>query len=185
MTLPEAMTLSTVSSDNKPSARVVLLKGFSTHSSAKGGKGGDDNSFVFYTNYESVKAKEISGNPFAALTFYWVDLNRQVRIEGKLERTSSEESDDYFNSRSRGSQIGAWASPQSEVVPNKEFIRERVKHFEEKFKNIPVPRPPNWGGYRLKPCKIQFWQAKSNRLHDRFLYSLQEDNTWKIERLAP
>ncbi|MFH1321762.1 MAG: pyridoxamine 5'-phosphate oxidase [Bacteroidota bacterium] len=171
--LSEAMILSTVSQSGKPSARAMLLKGF------------DENGFVFYTNYESRKAKEISQNPYAAITFLWTDLNRQVRIEGKIEKISVEQSDEYCKSRPRGSQIGAWASPQSDVIPDRKSIVMREKYFTDKFKNLPIPCPPYWGGYCLIPYKIEFWQARVNRLHDRIRFSLQEDNSWKMERLAP
>lgn len=167
-----AMTLATVSPEGRPSARIVLLKGF------------DENGFVFFTNYESRKGKEISDNPHAALVFFWKELERQVRIEGGIEKVSSDESDAYYHSRPTGSQIGAWASPQSEVIDNREILEHNYSELQKKFGNQEVPRPGFWGGYVLRPSMIEFWQGRSSRLHDRIEYRLENGN-WKIVRLAP
>jgi len=169
---PNAMILSTVSSEGRPSSRVVLLKGF------------DKNGFTFFTNYKSRKALHIDNNPFASLLFFWPELERQIRIEGEIIKVSPEESDEYFNSRPEGSKIGAWVSPQSRVIHGRGFLESLKMVFEEQFTNKPISRPPNWGGYRLKPNLIEFWQGRPNRLHDRIQYSLSQSN-WKIERLAP
>ena len=173
ISLYEAMTLSTVSEGGKPSSRVVLLKEF------------DENGFVFYTNYQSRKAKEMEKTPSVALSFFWPSLNRQVRIEGSVEKIDTECSDAYFNSRPRGSRIGAWASPQSEEISDRSFLAHEEKRYKDKFASGNIPRPPHWGGYCVKPVYIEFWQARADRLHDRILYKLQEDMTWKIHRLAP
>jgi pyridoxamine 5'-phosphate oxidase len=169
---PNALLLSTVSSDGKPSARIVLLKGI-------------DTGFKFYTNYLSRKGTELVENPNACITFFWAELERQVRIEGKIEKVSSEESDEYFQSRPRGSQIGAWVSNQSMVISDREVLEEREKHLIEKFGDQPIPRPPHWGGYRLVPTYIEFWQGRPSRLHDRVSYTQEENGNWKIERLSP
>ena len=170
---PNALLLSTVSSDGKPSARIVLLKGL-------------DNGFKFYTNYLSRKGTELIENPNACITFFWAELERQVRIEGIIEKVSAEESDEYFESRPKGSQIGAWVSNQSLVISNREILEEREKHLIEKFGDKSIPRPPHWGGYRLVPTYIEFWQGRPSRLHDRVSYTQVEENgTWKIERLSP
>ncbi|MBI2967845.1 MAG: pyridoxamine 5'-phosphate oxidase [Bacteroidetes bacterium] len=171
--LHEAMALSTVSGNGRPSCRLVLLKGF--------GKDG----FVFFTNYNSRKAKEMENNKNVALTFWWNTLGRQVRIEGTVEKISEKESDEYFRTRPRGSQIGAWASEQSSEITNREVLEKQVIFYEEKFKGKEVPRPPHWGGYRVMPSTVEFWQARLNRLHDRIKYTLLPDKSWKIERLAP
>ncbi|MBI5470859.1 MAG: pyridoxamine 5'-phosphate oxidase [Ignavibacteriae bacterium] len=168
-----AMTLATATPDGKPSARIVLLKSF------------DDRGFVFYTNYNSAKGKQLAVNPFAALVFFWQKLDRQVRIEGKGERVSAEESDEYFRSRPVGSQIGAHASPQSEIIPDRTFIEERYRGLEEKYAATSIPRPAQWGGYRVVPQTIEFWQGRANRLHDRIVYRRDKDGTWTQERLAP
>lgn len=168
-----AMTLATASLEAVPSARIVLLKGY------------DEKGFVFYTNYESAKGRELAENPKASLLFFWKELERQIRITGIVEKVSAAESDDYFLSRPTGSQIGAWASPQSHVIENRSWLEKNVKRLEEKFSSETVTRPPHWGGYRVKPVIIEFWQGRSSRLHDRLQYSLQENGTWKIERLAP
>jgi len=168
----DAMTLATATKDGRPCARVVLLKSF------------DDSGFVFYTNYQSRKGRELDENPQACLLFYWPKVWRQVRIEGKIEKVSAEESDEYFQSRPLGSKLGAWASNQSEVVDSRETLEERFAELEKRF-GEEVPRPPHWGGYRLKPNAIEFWQGRDNRLHDRLRYRLQEDGTWVIERLGP
>jgi pyridoxamine 5'-phosphate oxidase len=168
-----AMTLATATPDGKPSARIVLLKGY------------DDNGFVFFTNYESNKGKELAANPNACLVFFWKELERQVRLEGRVEKVSNEESDAYFFSRPQGSQVGAWASPQSTVIDNREVIEANVTKYTSQFELQPLQRPPHWGGYRLKPQLIEFWQGRESRLHDRLQYTLQTNNEWKIERLAP
>jgi pyridoxamine 5'-phosphate oxidase len=168
---PNAMTLATVASDLRPSTRVVLIKGC------------DERGIVFYTNYDSRKGRELAGNPFAALQFHWVELERVVRIEGRVEKTSSEESDAYFHSRPLDSRIGAWASPQSEVIPNRTVLVTNAAKYGAQFMLNP-PRPPHWGGYRLVPDQWQFWQGRRSRLHDRLRYSLQGSG-WTRERLAP
>ncbi|UAY52261.1 pyridoxamine 5'-phosphate oxidase [Ferruginibacter albus] len=168
-----AMTLATATPTGKPFARIVLLKGF------------DEKGFSFYTNYESDKGLELASNPQAALLFFWKELQRQVRIEGTVEKLSAEESDVYFASRPEGSRIGAWASPQSKVVSTRNELEESFLAYEKEFKGKDIPRPPHWGGYRIVPKQIEFWQGRPNRLHDRIQYSLQKDNNWKIERLAP
>lgn len=168
-----AMTLATASADGVPSARIVLLKGY------------DEKGFVFFTNYESFKAKDLAENPRACLVFFWKELERQVRITGLVEKVSAEESDLYFNSRPQGSRIGAWVSPQSQVIKNREWLDERTKELTEKYTTEPLIRPPHWGGYRVKPICIEFWQGRASRLHDRIQYTLGEDGKWNIERLAP
>jgi len=167
-----SMTLATATKAGEPDARIVLLKSF------------DDRGFVFYTNYQSRKAKELSENPSACLLFYWSKLWRQVRIEGAVEKVSDEESENYFQSRPLGSKLGAWASNQSEVIASREILEARFAELEKQFGDK-VPRPPHWGGYRVKPTAIEFWQGQENRLHDRLRYRLQEDGTWVIERLGP
>ncbi len=167
-----AMTLATATPDGKPSARVVLLKGY------------DEKGFVFFTNYNSNKGKQIAENPFVCLVFFWKELERQVRIEGTISRVSAEESDAYFVSRPVGSRIGAWASPQSKVIPKRQVIEENVVELEKSFGGKEIDRPPFWGGYRVRPLVVEFWQGRSSRLHDRFQYTLEEGG-WKIERLAP
>jgi len=167
-----SMTLGTASKDGQPSARIVLLKSF------------DDRGFVFYTNYHSRKGKELSDNPRACLLFYWPQLWRQVRVEGDIEKVSTAESEAYFQSRPLGSRLGAWASNQSEVVETREVLEARFAELEKRF-GEDVPRPEHWGGYRLKPNSIEFWQGRDNRLHDRLLYRLEEDDSWSIERLGP
>jgi pyridoxamine 5'-phosphate oxidase len=170
---PSAMTLATISGTGKPSARIVLLKGISNER------------FYFYTNYQSQKGQELENNPACALTFFWPELERQVRISGFATRASAQESDEYFQSRPRGSQIGAWASPQSIVIKDRSLIEQRAKDLEEKFKNEKVlPRPKQWGGYAVTPFEIEFWQGRESRLHDRILYTLI-DSRWEINRLAP
>jgi len=167
-----AMTLATSTKDGKPSARIVLLKGY------------DDRGFVFYTNYESHKGNELAENPYAALVFFWKEIERQVRIEGVVEKISAAESDAYFFSRPEGSRVGAWASPQSTVIENRELLETNARYYTAKFKNS-IPRPPHWGGYRVMPLKIEFWQGRSNRLHDRIQYTKTTEGSWKAERLAP
>lgn len=168
-----AMTLATADDKGKPSSRIVLMKGF------------DKNGFTFFTNYQSRKAKSLSENPFASLTFFWKEWSRQVHIEGKAKKVSGKESDEYFQSRPRESQIGAWASKQSEVIKNREWLEQQVEELSICFENKKIPRPPHWGGYILIPNKIEFWQGRKNRLHDRFLYTKQKNSHWKIQRLSP
>jgi pyridoxamine 5'-phosphate oxidase len=167
-----SMTLATATKAGEPDARIVLLKSF------------DDAGFVFYTNYESRKGKELDENPRACLLFYWSAVWRQVRIEGSVEQVPDEESEDYFQSRPLGSKIGAWASNQSEVVESREVLEQRYADLSERY-GEDVPRPPHWGGYRIKPEVIEFWQGRDNRLHDRLRYRLQADGSWLIERLGP
>ncbi|MEO5942134.1 MAG: pyridoxamine 5'-phosphate oxidase [Ferruginibacter sp.] len=167
-----AMTLATATPQGKPSARIVLLKGF------------DENGFVFFTNYNSHKANEIAENGHAALVFFWKELERQVRIEGLVTKVSDAASDEYFNSRPEGSKIGAWASPQSKVILARTVIENNVTEIEKNFSGKEIERPPHWGGYVVKPNLIEFWQGRSSRLHDRIQYSIEE-NSWLIERLAP
>jgi pyridoxamine 5'-phosphate oxidase len=168
-----AMTLATATTDGFPSARIVLLKGY------------DHDGFIFFTNYQSQKGQELEINPHAALVFFWKELERQVRIEGIIEKVSGKESDEYYNSRPVGSRIGAWASPQSEVIANREEIENNFASLEKKFGNENIPRPGHWGGYKLRPTMLEFWQGRSSRLHDRIRYALQKDHNWLIERLAP
>lgn len=171
---PNAMVLATANAQGRPSARVVLLKGF------------NESGFVFYTNYESRKAEEIQENPYTALVFNWLELEKQVRIEGKVEKVSEAVATDYFQSRPKGSQIGAWASPQSRVIPNRAVLEQKTAELEKIYHNSEVlPKPEHWGGYLVRPNMIEFWQGRSSRLHDRIRYTLHIDNTWKIERLAP
>lgn len=168
-----AMTLATASADGIPAARIVLLKGF------------NERGFVFFTNYESFKGMQLAENPRACLVFFWKELERQVRITGLVEKVSEEESDIYFNSRPEGSRIGAWASPQSQVIESRGWLEEREKIYTKDFTGKPLKRPAHWGGYRVKPITIEFWQGRPSRLHDRLQYTLQGENSWKIERLAP
>lgn len=170
---PNAMTLATASCDGMPSARVVLLKGF------------DERGFVFYTNYKSYKAAQLEENPKACLVFYWKELERQVRITGLVAKVSAAESDEYFASRPEGSRIGAWASPQSEVIESRQWLDSRYQELVRQMGGSDIARPPHWGGYRVKPVIIEFWQGRPSRLHDRIQYTLQENGGWKIERLAP
>ena len=167
-----SMTLATADENGQPSARIVLLKSY------------DHRGFVFYTNYHSRKGRELDQNSRVSLLFYWPAVARQVRIEGRVEKVSQEESDQYFASRPLGSRIGAWASEQSRPVEKRELLEKRFEEFSEKFGDN-VPRPPHWGGYRVKPVTIEFWQGRDNRLHDRLRYSRQDDGSWLIERLAP
>jgi pyridoxamine 5'-phosphate oxidase len=168
-----AMSLATAGRDAKPSVRIVLLKSF------------DQDGFVFFTNYESAKGKQLEANPYASLGFYWIELDRQIRINGKVEKTSREESQTYFHSRPVGSQLSAWASRQSEVLDGRRVLDARMAEMTERFGDKPIPLPPNWGGYRLNPDKMEFWQGRPNRLHDRFRYTRQADGSWQIDRLAP
>ena len=169
---PNAMTLATATPDGRPSARVVLLKGF------------DERGFVCYTNYEGRKGRELEANPRAALVFYWGELERQVRVEGRVSRVSDGESDAYFSGRPRGSQLGALASEQSRPVRDRGALERRLREVEGEYEGREVPRPAFWGGYRIEPETIEFWQGRENRLHDRLRYSRSEGG-WKIERLQP
>ena len=169
---PNAMTLATVGSNLRPSTRVVLIKGY------------DERGIVWYTNYESQKGQELAGNPFAALQFHWVEMERVVRIEGMVEKISPEESDAYFHSRPLDSRLGAWASPQSQVISGRSVLVANAAKYGAQFMLQP-PRPPHWGGYRLKPELWQFWQGRKSRLHDRLRYTLQSPGNWLRERLAP
>lgn len=166
-----AMTLATVDEIGKPHARIVLLKGL------------DEKGFIFFTNYNSAKGKQIETNSNAAIVFFWHELERQVRIEGVLEKITDEDSDTYFNSRPESSKIGAWSSPQSQVIPDRSILDSNYKEFESKFSNI-IPRPPHWGGYRLVPNAIEFWQGRSSRMHDRILFT-STGSGWQKCRLAP
>jgi pyridoxamine 5'-phosphate oxidase len=167
-----AMTLATASAEGVPAARTVLLKSY------------DKNGFVFFTNYNSQKGLEIAANPRAALLFFWKELERQVRITGLIEKIDAADSDAYFQSRPLGSRIGAHASPQSQVIENREWLEKEEEKLKQNLGND-IPRPAHWGGYIVKPVTIEFWQGRPNRLHDRLLYSLEENGSWKIERLAP
>lgn len=173
ITEPNAMTLATASPDGMPSARVVLLKGF------------DRNGFVFYTNYKSYKALQLAENPKACLVFFWKELERQVRIVGLVQQVSPAESDAYFKARPAGSRIGAWASPQSQVIAGRQWIDDRYNALVRELGGGTIERPPHWGGYVVRPVIVEFWQGRPSRLHDRIQYTLQDDGSWKIERLAP
>ncbi len=170
--LPESMCLATATADGKPSARMVLLKDV------------DETGFVFYTNYASRKARELDANPRASLVFHWASLQRQVRVEGTVTRVSAQESDAYFASRPRGSQIGAWASKQSAGLDTRETLVQRVAAMEQRFHGKPVPRPEFWGGYRVAPETVEFWQGRASRLHDRLLYR-REGGNWAVQRIYP
>lgn len=167
-----AMTLSTVKPDGKPAARVVLLKGF------------DPQGFIFYSNYNSDKGQQLEHTPFAALGFFWKELERQVRIEGVCTKVSAEESDAYFFSRPLGSRLGAWSSPQSKVIESRDLLEKSAAAVTKQYQDIEVPRPPFWGGYRIVPEMIEFWQGRSNRLHDRIRFT-KNSAAWKVERIAP
>ena len=170
--MPEAMTLATATRDGKPSARMVLLKQV------------DHDGFVFFTNYRSAKAEQLDANPHAALVFYWSQLDRQVRVEGSVTKTSAEESREYFSTRPRESQIGAWASAQSEAISGREVLEQRKRELEELYSDREIDCPEHWGGYRLKPERIEFWKSRIGRLHDRILYQ-RDASGWSITRLAP
>jgi pyridoxamine 5'-phosphate oxidase len=168
-----AMSLATATVDGKPSVRIVLLKGV------------DSRGFSFFTNYDSEKGRDLEANPFAALCFYWVKLERQIRISGPVERTSREDSAAYFHSRPPGSRLGAWASRQSEPIDSRQILEARLAQMTERFEGGEIPLPPHWGGYRVLPERMEFWQGRPNRLHDRFRYSRQAGGAWQIDRLAP
>lgn len=170
---PNAMTLATATPDGQPSARVVLLKAF------------DAAGFTFFTNYDSRKGRELAANAHAALLFFWPELQRQVRIEGTVERVTEVESDAYFRSRPLGSRLGAWASPQSEVIASREVLEERVRELMQRYPDGEVPRPPHWGGFRVRPLTIEFWQGRPDRLHDRLRYQRVQVAGWRLERLSP
>jgi len=167
-----AMTLSTLHADGYPNGRVVLLKEL-------------DYGFVFFSNYQSEKGQELENHPKASLTFFWPELERQVRVMGTVEKISESQSDEYFLSRPKGSQIGAWASPQSHKIRSREVLEERLKEMQLRFEEEKLVRPPHWGGYRVLPHKIEFWQGRPSRLHDRILYEKNEAGAWTISRLAP
>ena len=169
---PNAFILATAGADGRSHARVLLLKGID--------KGG----FEFYTNYESDKGREMQENPNVSMCFFWPEMERQIRIEGKVSKLTEAESTQYFNSRPHGSQVGAWVSPQSQVIESRDFLEQRVEEYGRKYQQE-VPKPPHWGGYRLMPERIEFWQGRASRLHDRVLYTKKEKEIWRIERLAP
>lgn len=173
ITEPNAMTVATATRDGVPSARMVLLKGF------------DACGFVFYTNYESQKGRELAENPIAALVFHWVELHRQVRVAGAVEKVSIEESDAYFQSRPRGSRLGAWVSRQSSVLSGREELEARLAALTKAYGEGDIPLPPYWGGYRVIPASVEFWQGRPSRLHDRLRYTREPDGSWRIERLSP
>ena len=168
-----ALTLATVNDEGKPSARIVLLKGY------------DSEGFVFFTNYQSGKAKNIESNQNVAVVIFWKELERQIRIEGKVEKINAVESDAYFLSRPKESQIGAWASPQSSVIPSRDFLEKKVEEYNVKFSKEEITRPQHWGGYIVRPDTFEFWQGRESRLHDRLVYKLQANGEWTMVRLAP
>ena len=168
-----AMALATATPDAKPSVRIVLLKGFA------------DDGFTFFTNYDSQKGRELEANPRAELCIYWPQLERQIRVSGAVERASREESQRYFHSRPLGSQLGAWVSRQSEAIDGRRILDARLAEMTERFRDTEIPLPPHWGGYRLRHERIEFWQGRPNRLHDRFRYTRDNDGRWQLDRLAP
>jgi len=170
---PNALTLSTVSQDNRPTSRIVLLRAF------------DEHGFVFYTNYNSRKGSDLASNPYAAMNFFWPDLHRQIRIEGVIEKVPNEVSDRYFFSRPRESRIGAWVSDQSGLLDSRETLEVKYESMLREFEGKEIPRPPHWGGFRLYPSLFEFWQGRTSRLHDRITYSRNEKNGWNIQRLYP
>lgn len=170
---PNAMTLATTTPDGKPSARMVLLKDF------------DQRGFVFYTNYESLKGQQLQVNPWAALVCWWADLERQVRIEGRVEKVDDQESDAYFHTRPLNSQLGAWVSNQSQVIDRREVLEEKLAALQAQYQNREIPRPANWGGFRVIPSVFEFWQGRPSRLHDRLRYRLLDGSSWLRERLSP
>jgi pyridoxamine 5'-phosphate oxidase len=170
---PNAMTLATVTEEGKPMARMVLLKGL------------DQRGFVFFTNYQSQKSRQLTAAPSASLVFWWAALERQIRVEGAVERVSAGESDAYFQSRPRSSQLGAWASPQSETILGRAVLEERLGEAEQRWGDGSIPRPPHWGGWRVVPRQLEFWQGRPRRLHDRILYTLDDGGAWRKSRLAP
>ena len=170
---PNAMTLATATPDGKPTARIVLLKGV------------DKRGFVFYTNYKSQKGQQLIANPYAALVFLWDKLERQIRIEGKVVKLDRAESIEYFHSRPKASQLGAWASNQSSVIPSRDVLEERLADLKTQYQDKTVPIPEHWGGFRVIPNRIEFWQGRPSRLHDRLIYDLQDDGSWQVERLSP
>jgi pyridoxamine 5'-phosphate oxidase len=171
---PTAMTLSTATVDGKPAARIVLLKAI------------EEGGFVFYTNYESRKGQQLQENPFASLTFFWPALERQVRVEGSVQKVPEATSDAYFHSRPKGSQLGAWSSPQSQAIESRAVLEELEQKYSQEFSQLDtIPRPPHWGGYAVVPERIEFWQGRPNRLHDRLVYLKDSEGNWQIERLAP
>ncbi|MBE9166455.1 pyridoxamine 5'-phosphate oxidase [Pleurocapsales cyanobacterium LEGE 06147] len=170
---PNAMTLATATPDGQPFARIVLLKDF------------DERGFVFYTNYQSNKGRQLADNPWAALVFWWAPLERQVRIEGKVEKITPQESDAYFHSRPKESQLGAWVSNQSQIIVSRELLDQKLEEIKARYTDREIPRPPYWGGFRVVPTNIEFWQGRPSRLHDRLRYRLTEEKAWLIERLSP
>ncbi|MDJ0568980.1 MAG: pyridoxamine 5'-phosphate oxidase [Pleurocapsa sp. MO_192.B19] len=171
---PNAMTLATATPDGKPTARIVLLKEVS------------DRGFVFYTNYESQKGQQLIANPYAALVFLWNKLERQVRIEGRVEQLSLQESTAYFHSRPKASQLGAWTSDQSRVIANRKILKQKLADLQTQYKDdVTIPRPEHWGGFRVIPNRIEFWQGRPSRLHDRLVYDLQDNGSWQLKRLSP
>lgn len=170
---PTAMTLATVGSDRRPSARMVLLKHV------------DHQGFTFFTNYTSRKGSEIEASPWVSLIFFWVALERQVRVEGQAHRIAEADSDAYFQTRPRGSQLSTWASHQSEIIPDRALLERRMQELEDRYADQPIPRPPYWGGLRVEPAAIEFWQGRQNRMHDRLRYRLDESSAWVLERLSP
>lgn len=171
---PNAMILATANKQGRPSARTVLLKAY------------DERGLIFYSNYDSRKGREIKENPFAALVFNWLQLQRQIRVNGSIVKLTKEESEQYFKSRPKGSQIGAWASPQSSVIPDRQLLEAKVVELNEKYKDEDsLPIPDNWGGYLVQPESIEFWQGRTSRLHDRLIYKKNKEGNWDIQRLAP